>query len=114
MLKIKDSVDLKELEKFGFEPKYDKVINVEENDLGEEIEKEISTLSYYSLNGLYEEKEHMGNGFTSRYGVTIYVKHRNIFLSCMLVGVKDIVYKHLYEGVVFDLIQAGLVEKVES
>ena len=114
MLKIKDSVDLKELEKFGFEPKYKTEIIYDVDDFGNEIDKKVDVISYYYLGGIYDRETFMGNSFSSTWGVTIYTSHRKVFISSMLVGVEKPVYKYLYEGIIFDLIQAGLVEKVES
>lgn len=68
MLKIKDNVDLKELEKFGFE------VGITENNS-----------KYYTCEGMY-----------------VWFFNREINDSC----VSDILQ------VLFDLIEAGLVEKV--
>ena len=81
MLKIKDSVDLKELEKFGFkkETRYKKTIGYENQ-----------YLNFYTVDGKEHEKSelnlHMGGCLNTRP-----------MLDC-----------------VYDLIQAGLVEKVEE
>ena len=111
MLKIKDCVDLKELEKFGFEPKYKTEIIYDVDDFGNEIEKKVDIISYYYLDGIYDRETFMGNSFSSRWSFIIYVSNRHLSISSMLVGVEKPVYKYLYEGIIFDLIQAGLVEK---
>lgn len=114
MLKIKDSVDLKELEKFGFEPRYKTEVIYDVDDFGDEIEKKVDVLSYYYLDGIYDREALMGNSFSSRWSVIVYVSNRHLSISNMLIGVEKSVYKYLYEGIIFDLIQAGLVEKVEE
>lgn len=76
MLKIKDNVDLKELEKFGFK---------------------------YFNNGSYKIYEI--DNWNSWIGVEL--KDRII-----QIGVED--YKYIEENVLFDLIKADLVEKVED
>lgn len=80
MLKIKDNVDLKELEKFGFRLKYN------EN------------------NGLpfYYEKEFIG--LNRRSDITIYIKDKE--LNIYIEETKEVI------ETLYDLIQAGLVEKV--
>jgi len=83
MLKIKDNVDLKELEKFGFE----------------------------------EYKEH--NGYV--YDIIPYVKNRQysyieIFNETRRISCLEYVefeYQQQAVEILFDLIQAGLVEKVK-
>ena len=83
MLKIKDNVDLKELEKFGF--KFVKVKRVDEFDYYYEIEQSDETL-------------------------TVFVKDKSIWTcSNNFAGYTDTIF-----DVLFDLIQAGLVEKVEE
>lgn len=86
MLKIRDNVDLKELEKFGFK------------------KGKIYCFYYYSKE-LYED------------WVKIAIckplqdfKDKQIFLDC----IEDETYIYLdeYSEILFDLIQAGLVEKV--
>lgn len=98
MLKIKDDVDLKELEKFGFKPKYDE-------DTGELKE-------YY--------KEYLTNEDGHRYYETIrfyVIKSRRLFLTrCNCCGgTWDVFHsKFGYEiiDLIYDLIKADLVEKV--
>ena len=82
MLKIKNNVDLKELEKFGFE----------------EIKGAYRIISKKSV--MPSEK-----GYISKhYAITVF-KNRRIQIAG---GGKDNTYE-----ILFDLIQAGLVEKVE-
>ena len=92
MLKIKDSVDLKELEKFGLK---------------------------LNKNGLYYEKDFLAEYFEEEgnHRVLIYTNKRNIVLDIMN---NDYTY-HSWddelgriEDTLYDLIQAGLVEKVEE
>ena len=78
MLKIKDNVDLKDLEKFGF--------------------KESENKMYY----IYEDEESYEILGVSKDCNTIYIQSENSF-SIAEEGSLDIL---------FDLIQAGLVEKV--
>ena len=77
MLKIKDNVDLKELEKFGFELKTDKY-----------------TGEYYYLEGYLNDE------------IIIYTENRVLIL--ITIDCEKI------NNAIFDLIQAGLVEKVED
>lgn len=98
MLKIKDEVDLKELEKFGFKPKYDE-------DTGELKE-------YY--------KEYVEQERVQKYGETIqfYIEKKRKFLknyySCKGGTWDTFNARFGYEVIdlIYDLIQAGLVEKV--
>ena len=78
MLKIKDNVDLKELEKFKFK--------------------------YYDYTGKYEYKY---SGYAYIY---INVWNREIYLQYLEDTLEK--YTHPLDNIIFDLIQAGLVEKV--
>lgn len=82
MLKIKDNVDLKELEKFGFKPKYDvdtgKLKKLEKRDSSN---NEVIRISFIDNDHCHEP-----------------------YLQIGWVSESDTLY---------DLIQAGLVEKVE-
>lgn len=56
MLKIKDDVDLKELEKFGFEPRYSEItgkivryINEDERNIIRYIDNDHNYLPYYEV-----------------------------------------------------------------
>jgi len=90
MLKIKDNVELKELEKYGFVEKHCEIPNYE-------TYYEISDRCYY---------------FCNQY-LLISAKTRIIEMGiddeayCVDVGTK-------YLPIIYDLIQAGLVEKVEK
>ena len=81
MLKIKDDVDLKELEKFGFT----------------KIEWDESTRPYDQLENNYTT---MGIGR----------KKRDIDFNCY----NECADLQKYQDLLYDLIQAGLVEKVEE
>ena len=80
MLKIKDNIDLKELEKYGFKPRY----NV---DTGEIVE-------YYI------------NFENCIQSINIYTYSRSIYA--------DYVKAYKVYDVLYDLIKADLVEKVEE
>lgn len=86
MLKIKDNLDLKELEKFGFE------FN-EFNENEEEI--------YYDY--------FCGDGTTY---LQVFVKTRQIALNSGIYGDYPEFYFDKQLDIIFDLIEAGLVEKV--
>lgn len=110
-LKIKDDVDLKELEKFGFRPYYD-------CDTGE--------ISYWYktiIDKLFKEKSY------NEYKIEIRDNRDNTDFSYHLTGrlkkktVKNMIKFNLakegdaYElffDTLYDLIKAGLVEKVEK
>ena len=77
MLKIKDSVDLKELEKFGFE----------------KFNNGCGTV------GVYNKLERVSIVFIDKEGDTKKERH---------------IYCGISHNTLFDLIQAGLVEKVEE
>lgn len=83
MLKIKDNVDLKELEKFGFKQ---------------------------------EENRYCGNryiytNYESSEMVCVSLKSKFIYCELEEVGIYGAIFEDLL-GVLFDLMQAGLVEKV--
>lgn len=91
MLKIKDSVDLKELEKFGFKPQFDE-------DTGEIIayKKNKDKTTFEGLFVKITEPESK---------IRIYKSKERIW--------KLNPYENYYDlDMVYDLIQAGLVEKV--
>jgi hypothetical protein len=83
MLKIKDNVDLKELEKFGF--KFIEVKRYDEFEYFYEAEQDDETL-------------------------TVDLKDKSIYTTCH----SQFGYTETIFDVLFDLIQAGLVEKVEE
>lgn len=78
MLKIKEEVDLKELEKFGFKP------------------------IYYEINEIIKYEYHTN---PYEYSIRIDTDSRRIYLDEFFTNDLDVIY---------DLIQAGLVEKVEG
>lgn len=89
MLKIKDNIDLKELEKFGFE-----------------IEKDFKGNPYYTIE---IEDLYYGDNYTQ--DISIDTKTREITIGIYgEAGNIDIKTKIL--SVIYDLILAGLVEKV--
>ena len=90
MLKIKDNVDLKELEKFGFKPKYDV-------DTGE-LEKMIILCDNYDLHERFDD------------GAIIKVYNFNRVLCFgTYYNTNGVITETLY-----DLIKANLVEKVDD
>lgn len=81
MLKIKNDIDLKELEKFGFKEKWIKQqATTEEKFIGYELEADVG-------------------------GDFIYIKDDRTILA-------SINYHTIIEDVLYDLIQADLVEKI--
>lgn len=98
MLKIKDNIDLKELEKYGFKPKYD---------------EDTGLVKEYYINCV----ERIGHdtfktkiSFSPQFERFYFWKKRVIAwelndIDWIREGVPDVLY---------DLIQAGLVEKVEG
>lgn len=93
MLKIKDNVDLKELEKFGFKPKYDE--NTGKIKAYEKVKK---------------EKEYMGLSVTIE---TTKSKIR-IFRRTDKEWRINPYNEYFDEDTLYDLIKANLVEKVEG
>lgn len=110
MLKIKDNIDLKELEKFGFRAEYDK-------DTGKLVEM-------YRINGHYvgeREKRRRGTSITitkdeNRFGYSNFKNFWNIFSWKR--EIKPFTYRLNLDSedfeVLYDLIKADLVEKVED
>ena len=99
MLKIKDDVDLKKLEKFGFKPKYSE-------DTGEIYE-------YYRINGdkkgtTIKYNDNFNKKYKYRNFWEVFIWNRE-FTNHGYVELTDYDYEILY-----DLIKAGLVEKVEE
>ena len=100
MLKIKDDVDLKELEKFGFKPKYDV-------DTGE--------LKEYYKEFVDDDRRHYP-GETIKFYIKKEKRFFKTYYSCRG-GTWDIFhYKYGYEiiDILYDLIQANIVEKVDD
>lgn len=98
MLKIKDDVELEELEKFGFKPKYDE-------DTGKVIE--YRKLTYGKKDEINAERVVMY--FKPRTFGRIFKVRAWISLADWSSGVSN-----EYMDTLYDLIQAGLVEKLEE
>lgn len=96
MLKIKNNVDLKELEKFGFKPKYDEntgnICAYEKKILKNEYEGLLVTLQET------KSRIRIFRRYTKKITIWVIQKYNDYF---------DI-------DTLYDLIQAGLVEKVEE
>ena len=113
MLKIKDSVDLKELEKIGFKPKYS-----EEN--GELVEyffvnnKETSISKFLGISiikkdtSLRNKKIRIRKAFKKDYRGLPLINESKIWI------IDNYNYQCTDFDILYDLIQAGLVEKVEE
>ncbi len=103
MLKIKDDVDLKELEKFGFKPKYDE-------DTGEITRYVCKKNIYKFTNGMKEKTTELE---------TIEIKHIETIKDYGdFFKQKEISYWEIKQlefdttDIIYDLIKADLVEKV--
>ena len=95
MLKIKDDVDIKELEKFGFKPKYDE-------DTGK-------IRTYEKI----RKEEFIGLTITKKIKGKIRIF--KAFIKSNKVEWRINPYSDYFdEDTLYDLIQAGLVEKVEG
>ena len=94
MLKIKDNVDLKELEKFGF--KYDDEFGVGIYAKSEWYEEEVNDPVYGKTKQSFCK------------GISLFEDDREIIDSIYSTQTK------MDYDTLFDLIQAGLVEKVED
>ena len=94
-LRIKDNVDLKELEKFGFSPSF-----VSENGLPFKIQNYSKTLNYIKNNG----------GYTK-----VKLKIIEIDTEIRIIKIRSLSsYHYNAKSSVKDLIKADLVEKVEE
>lgn len=107
MLKIKDNVDLQELEKFGFVANY----QPQEDDNGNETQV-VNNYTYYLPNDEYETYYFNNDGIhkETRHGsshITIYCSHRKIFKN-------NLRFETIMDDILYDLIKAGLVEKVSD
>ncbi len=91
MLKIKDNIDLKELEKFGFKPKYDE-------DTGKVI-------AYQKTNKETEYEGLIVNIEKIKSQIRIFKREKTGWVINKYNSYFD-------EDILYDLIQAGLVEKV--
>ena len=100
MLKIKDDVDLKELEKLGFIPE---IINYPQCDINNE------TVAYYKTLHKKEESEAIIEVHSVSKQITIntdlYVVYSNSKFNDVMIMNLDILY---------DLIKEGYIEKVEE
>lgn len=109
MLKVKDCIDLKLFEKFGFKPKYD-------CDTGEVLYyyKDYFTDRYHTSSGYeYKHYEIKINHKTIKIEMGSWLKKKKI--KKYFVYDKPPIYKDgfgMFVDLLFDLIQAGLVEKV--
>ena len=96
MLKIKDNVDLEELEKFGFKPKYDEntgnICAYEKKILKNEYEGLLVTLQ------------------TTQSRIRIFRRYVKTTMIWVIQKYND----YFDIDTLYDLIQAGLVEKVEE
>lgn len=96
MLKIKDNVDLKELEKYGLKPKYDE-------DTGE-IKGFISERNVRRCKFILPFKRKR-IGFIKNY-------YNNFVISDEFIFYNDYFSRYFDEDLLYDLIKDGLVEKV--
>ena len=97
MLKIKDNVDLKELEKYGFTPRYDTYT-------GEIYEFENIRNDNVGLKKQYKCcKSIISIFFTRENG------KKNWYFTTQIYGFEDEV-----QDIIYDLIKADLVEKVDK
>ena len=106
MLKIKDSVDLKELEKYGFKPLY----NQHTGDLQE---------MYYVFTTFDDEKICVKKRNKESEAKDFLFKHKWDFSKKKYVGYYlyafvEKGYVEEYAHILYDLIKDGLVEKVED
>ena len=100
MLKIKDSVDLKELEKFGFKPKYDEDTG-ELKEYYKEYREKINGISYFEQIGFYIVKEkRLFSTKRNCCGRTWDIFNEKFGSEIM--------------NLLYDLIKADMVEKVEE
>ncbi len=113
MLKIKDDVDLKELEKFGFKPKYSE----ETGKLTEYFfvnNKETSISMFLGISIIKKDVKSKGkklrirNIFKKDYRGVPLIKEAKIWV------IDNYNYQCTDFDKLYDLIQAGLVEKVEE
>lgn len=109
MLKIKDDVDLKELEEIGFKPKYDE-------DTGELCEYFWVTKKekYFSIFGI-NIRPNKNESEPKRIKIkTIFKKDYKSKVWNKIWVVNNYQYNCTDLDKIYDLIQAGLIEKVEE
>lgn len=102
MLKIKDNVDLKELEKFGFVPKYSETTG-ELVEMRRTVQVRNRNYKHTGATVVKQVTKQPKNFWT------IFKRSGRIEPYLYLLNLETIDYEILY-----DLIQAGLVEKVEE
>lgn len=105
MLKIKDNVDLKELEKFGFKPKYDE-------DTGEVVKYYMSTESKYKFD---IEKLGFKPSFSLKEILKriLFIEHN--WIDGWVIRAKNYgAFTDINVDIIYDLIKANMVEKVEE
>ena len=110
MLKIIDEVDIKELEKFGFKPKYSE----DTGELNEYFYVNTKETGCYNFLGINIKKETIKKRARIRfifkkdkYGVPM-VKENKVWI------IDNYKYTCTDYDILYDLIQAGLVEKIEG
>lgn len=106
MLKVNDNVDLKELEKFGFKPHY----TLKDDSTGE------SYLSFYYQTRDYDRMYGTLHLFPikKRKSCIINVRSRTIENHLKYIPLKIDDRDFIDLDLLYDLIQAGLVEKVKE
>ena len=111
MLKIKDNVDLKELEKFGFKPKY----NCNTGEIEYYCIDYFADKIRYGCRYEYQQYQIRINSDEVILDKGTWLKKKEI--KRKFVFDRPQIYTDGYEifvDILFDLIQAGLVEKVEK
>jgi hypothetical protein len=106
VLKIKDDVDLKELEKFGFKPKYDEdtgELKLLKKAILNDNENEMLVLKVESLEYWRDVNDFFNNCKRNPFYKVIYVDGNLSFEN-----------GKMFMDILYDLIQAGLVEKVDD
>lgn len=106
MLRIKDDVDLKELEKFGFEKVYDKEWNEEK----EEYERTDNYYYFKEISYLVDRE----TGYAVKSRINVAKKDRIIREGLSYIKYERELYEKFVEDLLYDLITAGMVEKVEK
>lgn len=103
MLKIKDNVDLKELEKFGFE------VKMHINYFNEDTEDEYKEIYKYARKEIVII---LGSDYKVDCSIIIDEKNRTIGFGFVTCKYEYELYKKFVEETLYDLIKADLVEKV--